>query len=253
MSVKSAARTLAIYETFARAQKPLSLSELSRMIGSPSSSCLQILRTLEKAGYVYQTGPRKSFYPTRKMLSLCSEIASAEPWIDDVLPILEELRDKCQETVMFGKLHDRQIIYLAVLQGLRSIRYHVPIGDAQLIHATSVGKALLAALPAPQRDKLIKNLKLKAVTDTTFTDRDAFAREIQLTAERGYAQTNGEGISDVMALAKAVTIVSDHYAVAIGGPISRMAAEKDTHLKRLEIARREIEKLGGRRTRRLTA
>ena len=244
MSVKSAARTLEIYGVFARAQRPLSLSELSRLINCPSSSCYQILRTLEAEGFIYQTGPRKSFYPTRKMFDLCTDIANAEPWLDFVIPILRDLRDECRETVMFGKLHDRKIIYLTVLQGLRSIRYHVPIGDTELIHCTSVGKALIAALPLPQRDRLIDGLDFRTVTDTTITDADAFRAEIERTHERDYAETNGEGIQGVMAIAKAVSIGSDMYAVAIGGPVDRMEAERQLHLERLDRTRAQIAQVG---------
>ena len=42
-------RTLEIFEAFAEAKRPLSLSELARMINMPVSSCHGLLRTLQKA------------------------------------------------------------------------------------------------------------------------------------------------------------------------------------------------------------
>jgi DNA-binding IclR family transcriptional regulator len=61
-------RTLEIFEAFAEAKRPLSLSELARMIDMPVSSCHGLLRTLQKSGYMFALEVRRRYYPTRRLL-----------------------------------------------------------------------------------------------------------------------------------------------------------------------------------------
>ena len=61
MNVKTAGRTLDLFEAFARERKPLSLSQLARAIGAPVSSCFGIVRTLEARGYLYEVKARGGF------------------------------------------------------------------------------------------------------------------------------------------------------------------------------------------------
>lgn len=245
MDVKTAARTLAIFEAFASARKPLTLAELSRMIKSPSSSCLYILRTLEAAGYVYPMAPKKSFYPTRKMLDLTTVIAESEPWLEEVTPLLEKLRTQTQETVILGKLQGQRIIYLVVLDGPQTIRYSANAGDTRPIHSTSIGKAIVSKLLPAQRAKVLKGVQFERITETTITDKAAFETELEETASRGYAVTHGESAAGVMAIAQPFALIDEIYAVAVAGPSERMNAQFDSHLERLRETCRAITELRG--------
>src|SRR5690606_9537696 len=52
-AVTAVERALAMIEEFAAARRPLSLTELSRSIGAPKSSCHAIVGTLVEKGYLY--------------------------------------------------------------------------------------------------------------------------------------------------------------------------------------------------------
>ena len=52
MAVKSALRTLQIFETYAEAREALGLSELARRMAIPVSACHGLVRTLESSGYL---------------------------------------------------------------------------------------------------------------------------------------------------------------------------------------------------------
>lgn len=59
-------------------------------------------------------------------------------------------------------------------------------------HATSSGKALLAALPPESLDALYAHADLVAVTPRTVTDWDALKGQLGAIRERGYAAIRGE-------------------------------------------------------------
>ncbi len=189
MDVKTAGRTLEIFETFARSQAPMSISEISRALDAPLSSCLYIVRALEERGYLYGVGQRKHIYPTRKLFEISRSIADGEPWIEQLESRLEALRDATNETVILGKRLGSRIIYLSVSEGTQTIRYSAKIGDLKPLHSTSIGKAILSVLPELERKKLIPKLKLETVTEATLTTQRALLEDIARTVKRGYSIT----------------------------------------------------------------
>jgi DNA-binding IclR family transcriptional regulator len=233
MDVKTAGRTLEVFEVFAREQAPLTLTELARRLDSPLSSCLYLVRTLERLGYIYTVGGKRTLYPTRKLYELASAIIAAEPWIERIAPRLEDLRDEVRETVILGKRQGAQVVYVAIYEGPERIRYVAHPGDLKPLHSSATGKALLAAMPPAPRAKLVAKLPLDAVTPATITDREALLRELQATAERGYAVTRSENVPDVMALARAFPMAGDVYALALAGPLYRIDAATERLAARL--------------------
>jgi len=111
------------------------------------------------------------------------------------------LRDRTNETVIFGARQGERVIYLAVVEGRQTIRYISQAGALKPMHASAVGKALLMAMPLPERTKLVLRLALAATTSRTITSTDALLADIEAAASRGYAQTEGENVADVMAIA----------------------------------------------------
>ena len=116
-AVKTAARTLDLFEAFAKVREPMSLTELARRIGAPISSCHALIRTLQKRGFLYELGPRGPVYPTKRMLEIITAIATYDPILKRLEPVLERLRKATGETVILGKRQGDGIIYLEVLQG----------------------------------------------------------------------------------------------------------------------------------------
>ena len=63
-----------------------------------------------------------------------------------------------------------------------------------------MGKAILANLPAEDRDHAIKNIELIAHTPNTILDSDALKAELEVTRTKGYAVNNEEFIPGLLAI-----------------------------------------------------
>ncbi len=232
MDVKTAGRTVELFELFARARTPLSLSEMARALSAPLSSCFNLVRALEARGYLYGVAGRH-IYPTRKLANICSAITAGEPWMERFEPRLIALRDMTQETTILGKRQGDQAIYLAVIEGPQNVRYSAQAGDLKPLHASSIGKALLSAMSRAEREATVARLRLEARTGATITDRASLLADLDRCAARGLAETRGENVPDVMAIAKPVRMDDDLYAIAVAGPMHRMKANIDRHKKQL--------------------
>jgi IclR family acetate operon transcriptional repressor len=233
IDVKTAGRTVDIFETFARTKAPMSLTELARALGAPNSSCYNLIAALEARGYLYSVGTRRRIYPTRRLFEVASLIIAGEPWLERIEPMLLSLRDTCEETIILGKRQGSQIVYLAVHEGFSSIRYTARAGDVKPLHSSSIGKALLASMPLKERKALVGKLKLQQITPWTIVDADVLLAELDRTARRGWASTRGENVVDVMAVAAPVRLGTETCAIAIAGPVQRMEPKMQKHVEAL--------------------
>src|ERR1700704_1651179 len=120
MEIKTAARTLDLFEVFATERRPLRLSDLAKGLNAPVSSCYQLIQTLQRRGYVYAL-PGKSYYPTKRMLKNTEVIAASDPVVAMLSPMLEELRDGTSESVLLGKHAEHHVMVLDVVESLHSI------------------------------------------------------------------------------------------------------------------------------------
>jgi DNA-binding IclR family transcriptional regulator len=242
MDVKTAGRTVEIFEAFARTREPMSLSEIGKALDAPMSSSLYLVRALQSRGYLYSVGASRRIYPTRKLLEIGQAISDGESWIDRLEPYLASLRDSTRETIILAKRQRDQVIYLDVHEGPQTIRYNTAVGELKPLHASAMGKALLSALEPRELDKIMKRLRLSAATKNTITSRSALMDDLEQTRERGYAITRGEFVPDVMAIAKPVKLGGDLFGITVAGPMHRMTAEVDNHAAKLIRAVKEIEK-----------
>lgn len=236
MDVKTAGRTLDLFEIFAKTQTPLSLSELARALNAPPSSCFNLIRALQARGYLYSVQPRRQLYPTRRLFEVASAITAGEPWMARIEPVLVTLRDQTHETVILGKRQGDRVVYLQVIEGPQTIRYTAQAGDLKPLHSSSIGKALLGALEPTELAKLLKQLPLPRVTEATMTNRSKLLADLERGRKQGYFITAGENVADVMAVATTVWLGGDVYGIAIAGPIHRMTDNTANQVVALKAA-----------------
>jgi IclR family acetate operon transcriptional repressor len=225
--VKTAARTLDVFEVFASAKAPLTLTELAGRLGSPISSCHALVRTLQARGYVYVLDERKRVYPTKRLFKIALQIAQNDPVLERIGPVLQALQQDTAETVILGKRQGNAVTYLDVVEGRQTIRYAADPGDIKPLHSSAIGKAMLGVMPDPELVRLLKTLRLPLVTDRTIKDADALLRDIQASRTRGFFVTQGENVPEVMAVSIARTLGEEFYGVAVAGPIGRLAPQLD--------------------------
>jgi DNA-binding IclR family transcriptional regulator len=238
--MKSAERTLDLFEAFAGAQKSLSLSELARIMEIPVSTCFGLVRTLESRGYVYAIKPRGGFYPTKRLLDLARALAEHDPLLERVEPVLRELRDRTGETVTFAKRQNHKIIYLEVFESPQLIRYSANVGEFRNLYTSSGGKAILGSLPEAERRELLAGVRLKRYTATSNTTARELEEDLAASRERGWYANRGEVVEELMAVAIPLRLNDDWYSISIIGPINRMRPELEKCLAALQQAGKQL-------------
>jgi DNA-binding IclR family transcriptional regulator len=220
----SVERAFAILEMFERERRSLSLKELSEYCGIPSSTCHTLVHTLLKRSYLYQTGRRKDLYPTRKIYDLGATIVAHDPVLQRLLPMLEGLREKTQETVILGKRHKDSVIYLEILESPQTIRYSSRVGEIKPLHSTCIGKVMLASMTPDEIRGWIGEHNPERITGTTMTDLGRLLDDLEQGKKLGYFSTHGENVQDVTAIAIPLNLNNELFGIAVAGPSHRIDA-----------------------------
>ncbi len=221
--VKIVERTFQCFELFASEQRPLSLSEVSRALGIPSSSCYDILKTLERLGYIYELEPRGGYYPTLRLLDIANSIASADPILLRADIVLRSMRDTLDESVFLSKVNGLQATYLLGLQSSNLLRTVISPGEKlRSLHATSAGKALLASLDKEALDAYFATADLKPLTPYSVTSKAELRQQLAEGRTEGTFTNRNESVEGVLSVSATFQWNHATYIVSIIGPEARL-------------------------------
>ncbi len=184
------------------AEHPLSLTEASEVLGVHKSTALRILQTLERARFVRKTGV--GTYVFGSGLIELSELALGSMDLRQFASAhLRRLQRETGHTVHLAQMTGDEIIYIDKVDSpaFDAVKLPSRAGRAVSIHASAVGKVILAHLPREERDRLLSHVTFERYTDTTFADRASLELELIQVRSRGWATDNGEHDAYVMCVA----------------------------------------------------
>lgn len=221
-------RTLDFLELFAEEKRTLSLSDISRLLKIPASSCHDVLQTLQERGYIYELAPRAGYYPTRRLLDLARTIADHDPVAVRADILLRAMRDSLDESVLLAKVSGLDATYLLTFEPSHPLRFRANVGDhVRSLYATSGGKAILSGLSARDFGACMKSLTLEPLTKHTITSKPALREDVEAGRQRGWFLNREESLDGVMTLSSVFAWNGMSYIVTIAGPIARIEPRLD--------------------------
>ncbi|MCB5907418.1 hypothetical protein LIU39_08330 [Streptomyces sp. SF28] len=121
-----------------------------------------------------------------------------------------------------GILSDRDVLLVLTAQGTQHLQLHSAEGTRNAWHATSLGKALVAALPPNEREELL-TAGLRQATDRTPTDPDALRAELDRVRAQGWAEADEEsevGVRSIAVPVPAPTGDAPRLAVSLSAAVA---------------------------------
>jgi DNA-binding IclR family transcriptional regulator len=238
--VPAAARTMSLFEAFARERRELSNAEIAKLLELPESSCIDLLHTLQQAGYLMRTARSRRFYPTPRLTLLANAIAGNNPVATAGREAVELLGAATGETALCGVLGDHHVEVLGIREGQHALRFITTAGTRISLHATALGRALLSTLGPAEAADLLAKRPLKAVTPRTTTSPAGLERVLQEVRSAGYAWVDGEGTEGVAAMAVAGRIGDQPLGLSITGPTDRLTRHRADYERALRQVARQV-------------
>lgn len=241
-SIKSAERTLALFELFSLHQKPLTVGDIARHLGMPQSSVTMLVRNLLKLGYLEHDRLSRTYLPTIRIMLLGSWLHRMMERQGDLEANLDRLLFEVQETVVVGIQNGIFSQYVSAQLPEDPSRMEVQSGMLRPITRTAVGRALLSRKPDAEIDMIVRRCNAEVEPDLRFNPAEfmAMMRDVR---RNGYAETAGDMTPGYAAVAIAVDapIGTIPIAVGVGAPSARTAEKKETILAALRTFKRAIE------------
>ncbi len=249
MVTRTLSRGLDVLEALARADEDgLGPSALGQQVDLDKATVTRLLRTLVEAGYVTQDETTRRYRLTGRVLWLAHTAAVRLDLRTVARPHLTALRDELGETVHLGIMEDLGIVYVDKLDAANSIQLVSAVGQTMPLHSTSLGKAMLAALPDDEREGMYARMDLTPRTERTIRDLAAFRDEIRRTQMRGYSTDDREN-EPFGACVGAAIVGADGRpvgAISISGPHFRIHDRLPFFGERVRaVAARIAQELGG--------
>ncbi len=208
---------------------PLTLNEIAEATRVSKSTVFRILTTLHHLGYIVRSGARH-YQIGRNLAGLVSDDANLDVLRQSALAYMLQLRDQSGETVNLGQLQHDKVIYIEVVPSEFALRMSERPGAAVSVHASALGKAILAFSPPEIADSLIRSRDLPVLTTKTIVEPDRLLDELKRVRERGFAFDRGE--TSPLATCVAAPIVGTNgnsiAAMSISGPSSRFSPRLDS-------------------------
>ena len=222
---RALARGLDVLEALARAEEGiLGVSAIAQQVGLDKATVTRLLQTLIAAGYVVREPATRQYRLTGKILNLAHVASAGLDLLSLARPHLRRLRDGLNETVHLGVLGDLSVVYLDKLESSNTIQLVSAVGQTMPLHSTSLGKAMLSALPEDEMESRLARMDFARRTERTICDIDEFRLEVNRTRERGYATDDRE--NEPLGACVAAAIVGGDGklvgAISVAGPHFRV-------------------------------
>ena len=183
--VRSVERTLSVLRAFSPERPELTLTEVAQACGLDRAGARRILLTLVDLGYVRHDG--RLFALTPQVLEFGYAYLSSRSLPQIAEPHLRRVTEQLREMTAVAVLDGDEIRYVAEVPSPKLLSVTIPVGTRFPAYATSMGKVLLAALPAPELDAYLATTPLEPLTPWTTTDEQVLRAELAQVREQGYA------------------------------------------------------------------
>lgn len=206
-------KALAVLEVVASPGAPHRLTEIASRVDLPKSTIHRILQILGRDDYVVGTS-EGAYFVGPKALALAGQMLANNDVRALADPILSELQRATGATVHLALRSGSAAVYVGKFEGDRPYRMASRVGAAIPLHCTSIGKAILAALPAAETQRLLETTPLVARTPNTRTTVAALGDDLVAIRTRRFAIDDEENEQSVRCVGAAVT---DSLGVVVGG------------------------------------
>lgn len=218
--VQSLARGLEVIRAFDAEHPSMTLTDVAKLTGLSRATARRFLLTLTELGYVRTDG--KYFELTAQVLQLGYAYLSSHTLPQLIEPVLEELSAELNESASASVLDGADVVYVARVHTRRIMRVGISVGTRFPAYATSMGRVLLAHLPAEGLERALRARPLQALTPNTITDPDALRAELAAVRERGWCLVDQELEVGLRSLAVPVFAPDGTVAAALNVSMSTL-------------------------------
>lgn len=204
------------------------VSDLSLATGMPLGTLHRLLSALVSERLLKQDARTKTYLLGSRIAELSNSAGEHLDVGKMVDANIAQLNRETGESVAVALVEGDQVVYRAKRDGNGLLRISVKVGERQPLHATAVGKAVLAFMDPDQFRRAMRRIHLARFTDRTIVDAITLNTALADIRYRGVALEDEEHYQGVKSLAVPLIDRRGYAfgALAITGPAVNLAPAK---------------------------
>ena len=213
-------KVMRVLEAFAPEDTGVGFAELQRRTGLPKATLHRIAQDLLAARLL--TRVEGDFHLGSHLFELGMRASVERTLLEVATPFLEDLYERTHETVHLGLREGSEVVYVAKVGGHRQVRSPSRLGGRLPVHATAIGKALLAWAQEDDRNAVLA-APLARRTPRTITAPGLLRRQLDRVRAEGVAFEYEEGAVGLVCVAAPVFDTDDRpvAAISVAGAVTR--------------------------------
>jgi IclR family transcriptional regulator, acetate operon repressor len=225
-------RAVSVLKAFTAMRPEWTLAQLSEHVGLHKTTVHRLLPALEGEGLVVRVSGRDAYRLGPELIALGARAMRTNDLRTVSRQEMQRLAERAEETVTLEVPVDGELVIVDEVKAPGLLGTHAEIGTRWPVHATSTGKALLAAMEVYDGGLAARGWHvpdtMPALTPRTITTRVELERELVRVRDQGYAVSYEEL---QLGFAAVGSVVRDHEgrpvaAISVGGATSRVTPNR---------------------------
>jgi len=236
-TIKSLDRAMEVFE-FLSDTKGCTLTKLAKDMAQSPATVYRVLITLEGRGLVEFDPDDQVWHIGPQAFIIGSRFLRRTSLVDRARPVMRELMETTGETANLGMVQSGHVLFVSQVETQASIRAFFPPGTLSRLHASGIGKALLAHMDHARLEKMFAGAPLERFTDFTLTSRDELVKDLEITRARGFAIDGEERNLGMRCIAAPIFDIHGEAiaGISVSGPTSRVSEGQVQELSEAVVA-----------------
>ena len=222
-------RGLLLLEHIAEAgHNGITLTDLALQVGLAASTTHRLLATLEQADFVRRDAELGLWYIGLRAFSVGNTFLNSRNVAVWARPFMMRLMEQTGETINLAVENQGCAVYIAQVECVEMMRMIVRLGSRTLIHASAVGKALMAWMSKKQIEEALRHQGLPRSTPQTIVTPGVLYENLEKIKRDGYALDLEEHTIGLHCVASPIfnELGEPIAGLSLSGPKARVTLER---------------------------
>ncbi|HFC04058.1 MAG TPA: IclR family transcriptional regulator, partial [Rhizobiales bacterium] len=199
-----------------------------KKVGLANSTAHRLLTTLQNERFVRFDSERSAWLVGVQAFRVGSTFIRSRDVVTIARPFMRLLMQREGETVSLAVEDRGEVVYLSQVETQQMMRAICGPGGRASMHSSGIGKALLAAYPQEQLQKVMGEMNFDRQTSRTLTSPEEFSRELKKIRDQGFAVDDEEVAIGLRCVAAAIYDENSFplAGLSLSGPTARIPRDR---------------------------
>ncbi len=248
-SVQSLNRALGLLQLLSEYSDGLSLAELAPLADLAPSTAHRLLSSLQALDFVSFEPESNKWFVGVAAFRVGAGYLRRHDHIATAREVMRQLVRQAGETSNLAVMRNQTLTFVGQIECEEAMRMAVPLGARGPLHASAVGKSILAFLSQQEQTQVLNSIDYPPLTTKSHQNAKSLRKELQKVRAIGFAIDDEEQSDGLRCIGAPVfdEFGEPVFAISISGPTVRVTKQRVGGLARhvKDAARTITDRIGG--------